>query len=296
MFYEQYLTIAQDTALNLGVSLGSIFIVSTVLLGVELWSAVLVTITIAMILVNMFGVMWLWNISLNAVSLVNLVMVSKRTDSQAKSNLISAFCFVSLVNAPVFMNLAKSARVLMLLDVSSYSTSPAEIILQSLRFSFCVLILLQSCGISVEFCSHIVRAFSISVKKSKVARAEEALAHMGSSVSPSDSSRCRRRLHKRPQWDVLGSFQASLFAKTCSDRTSSLVVGFQWDHINKVRRDRGAGVFQVKDIPGLLLQDVLGHRVARSRARPHLPPCAAQLRRSVIGHSNYMQKFKSIMP
>lgn len=43
--------------------------------------------------------------------------------------------------------------------------------------------LLQSCGISVEFCSHIVRAFSISMRKKRVGRAEEALAHMGSSVS-----------------------------------------------------------------------------------------------------------------
>uniref|UniRef100_A0A3Q1FYK2 Niemann-Pick disease, type C1 n=1 Tax=Acanthochromis polyacanthus TaxID=80966 RepID=A0A3Q1FYK2_9TELE len=113
VFYEQYLTIAYDTALNLSVSLASIFVVTTVLLGFELWSAVMISITIAMILVNMFGVMWLWSISLNAVSLVNLVM---------------------------------------------------------------------SCGISVEFCSHIVRAFSISVKKNRVERAEEALAHMGSSV------------------------------------------------------------------------------------------------------------------
>ncbi|KAL7387442.1 hypothetical protein ABVT39_023534 [Epinephelus coioides] len=113
VFYEQYLTIAYDTALNLSVSLGAIFVVTTVLLGFELWSAVIVSITIAMILVNMFGVMWLWNISLNAVSLVNLVMC---------------------------------------------------------------------CGISVEFCSHIVRAFSISVKKSRVERAEEALAHLGSTV------------------------------------------------------------------------------------------------------------------
>ncbi|XP_017281567.1 NPC intracellular cholesterol transporter 1 [Kryptolebias marmoratus] len=113
VFYEQYLTIAYDTALNLGVSLGAIFVVTTVLLGFEVWSAAMVSITIAMILVNMFGVMWLWSISLNAVSLVNLVM---------------------------------------------------------------------SCGIAVEFCSHIVRAFSISVKKNRVERAEEALAHMGSSV------------------------------------------------------------------------------------------------------------------
>ncbi|KAI1902029.1 hypothetical protein AGOR_G00040500 [Albula goreensis] len=113
VFYEQYLTIAYDTAFNLGVSLAAIFVVTTVLLGFELWSAVLVSLTIAMILVNMFGVMWLWSISLNAVSLVNLVM---------------------------------------------------------------------SCGISVEFCSHIVRAFSVSTKSTRVERAEEALAHMGSSV------------------------------------------------------------------------------------------------------------------
>lgn len=75
VFYEQYLTIAYDTALNLSISLSSIFVVTAILLGFELWSAALVSITIAMILVNMFGVMWLWDISLNAVSLVNLVMV-----------------------------------------------------------------------------------------------------------------------------------------------------------------------------------------------------------------------------
>lgn len=43
--------------------------------------------------------------------------------------------------------------------------------------------LFQSCGISVEFCSHITRAFTMSTKGSRVSRAEEALAHMGSSVS-----------------------------------------------------------------------------------------------------------------
>ncbi|EGV93491.1 Niemann-Pick C1 protein, partial [Cricetulus griseus] len=114
VFYEQYLTIIDDTIFNLSVSLGSIFLVTLVVLGCELWSAVIMCITIAMILVNMFGVMWLWDISLNAVSLVNLVM---------------------------------------------------------------------SCGISVEFCSHITRAFTMSTKGSRVSRAEEALAHMGSSVS-----------------------------------------------------------------------------------------------------------------
>ncbi|OWK01765.1 NPC1 [Cervus elaphus hippelaphus] len=113
VFYEQYLTMIDDTIFNLSVSLGAIFLVTLVLLGCELWSAVIMCATIAMILVNMFGVMWLWGISLNAVSLVNLVM---------------------------------------------------------------------SCGISVEFCSHITRAFTVSTKGSRVERAEEALSHMGSSV------------------------------------------------------------------------------------------------------------------
>uniref|UniRef100_A0A8C6DK86 NPC intracellular cholesterol transporter 1 n=1 Tax=Moschus moschiferus TaxID=68415 RepID=A0A8C6DK86_MOSMO len=113
VFYEQYLTMIDDTIFNLSVSLGAIFLVAVVLLGCELWSAIIMCVTIAMILVNMFGVMWLWGISLNAVSLVNLVM---------------------------------------------------------------------SCGISVEFCSHITRAFTVSTKGSRVERAEEALSHMGSSV------------------------------------------------------------------------------------------------------------------
>lgn len=85
VFYEQYLTIAHDTALNLGVSLTAIFVVSAVLLGFELCSAILVSLTIAMILVNMFGVMWLWGISLNAVSLVNLVMVSLKHTAECFS-------------------------------------------------------------------------------------------------------------------------------------------------------------------------------------------------------------------
>ncbi|MEE6464214.1 hypothetical protein FKM82_006214 [Ascaphus truei] len=75
VFYEQYLTIVSDTTFNLCLSLAAIFFVTVILLGFEFVSAVLMCVTIAMILVNMFGVMWLWGISLNAVSLVNLVMV-----------------------------------------------------------------------------------------------------------------------------------------------------------------------------------------------------------------------------
>lgn len=41
----------------------------------------------------------------------------------------------------------------------------------------------QAIGISVEFCSHIARAFAVSIQPDKVQRAMDALAHMGSSVS-----------------------------------------------------------------------------------------------------------------
>ena len=62
----------------------------------------------------MIGIMYLWNIELNAVSLVNLVM---------------------------------------------------------------------SVGISLEFCAHICRDFILSDHRSRLKRAEQALADMGSSVS-----------------------------------------------------------------------------------------------------------------
>ena len=42
---------------------------------------------------------------------------------------------------------------------------------------------LQAVGISVEFCSHIARAFTVNRQNSRVERAKEALAKMGSSVS-----------------------------------------------------------------------------------------------------------------
>ena len=42
---------------------------------------------------------------------------------------------------------------------------------------------LQAIGISVEFCSHIARAFTVNRHVSRVERAKEALAKMGSSVS-----------------------------------------------------------------------------------------------------------------
>merc|ERR1712136_501216 len=113
VFYEQYLTWGHDVLVSLAISAAAVFVVTFILLGLDIHSALVVLITIAMIIIDLFGLMYWWSISLNAVSLVNLVM---------------------------------------------------------------------AIGISVEFCSHIVRAFAVSVQPSRVGRAKESLIKMGSSV------------------------------------------------------------------------------------------------------------------
>jgi len=75
VFYEQYLTIWTDVLISLSISLAAIFVVTFVLLGLDIHSSLIILITITMILIDMLGLMFWWNITLNAVSLVNLVMV-----------------------------------------------------------------------------------------------------------------------------------------------------------------------------------------------------------------------------
>jgi len=113
VFYEQYLTIVEAAALNLGLAIAAIFIISFVLLGFDIYGAFIVILTILFMLIDMLGFMYLWNIPLNAISVVNLVM---------------------------------------------------------------------AVGIGVEFCSHVMRAFTLSTEKTRVARSLDSLIHMGSSV------------------------------------------------------------------------------------------------------------------
>ncbi|XP_044740740.1 NPC intracellular cholesterol transporter 1 isoform X2 [Chrysoperla carnea] len=113
VFYEQYLTMWPDALSSLGISLGAIFVVTFLLMGFDFFSSLTVLVTITMIVVNLGGLMYFWNISMNAVSLVNLVM---------------------------------------------------------------------AVGIAVEFCSHLVHSFAVSVKETRVERAKESLIKMGSSI------------------------------------------------------------------------------------------------------------------
>ncbi|XP_067857648.1 NPC1-like intracellular cholesterol transporter 1 [Heptranchias perlo] len=113
VFYEQYLTVVNEGIFNIGLCLIPTFVVCCVLLGMDIQSGFLNLITIIMIIVDTLGVMTLWSIDFNAVSLINLV---------------------------------------------------------------------TAVGMSVEFVSHLTRSFAISIKATKVERAKEATADMGSAV------------------------------------------------------------------------------------------------------------------
>lgn len=113
VFYEQYLTMWPDTLKSMGLSVLAIFIVTFLLMGFDIHSSLIVVITITMIVINIGGLMYMWNISLNAVSLVNLVM---------------------------------------------------------------------AVGIAVEFCSHLVHCFSVSMEPTREKRAANALTVLGSSI------------------------------------------------------------------------------------------------------------------
>ncbi|XP_030379061.1 NPC intracellular cholesterol transporter 1 homolog 1b [Scaptodrosophila lebanonensis] len=74
IFYEQYLTIWNDALFSLGLSLVAIFVVTLLITGFDITSALIVLFMVICIVINMGGMMWAWSITLNAISLVNLVV------------------------------------------------------------------------------------------------------------------------------------------------------------------------------------------------------------------------------
>ncbi|KAI1074177.1 multidrug efflux transporter AcrB transmembrane domain-containing protein, partial [Whalleya microplaca] len=73
IFFDQYASIVNLTATLLGSAVAIIFAVAAVLLGSVL-TALVVTITVVMTVVDIIGAMAVFNVSLNAVSLVNLII------------------------------------------------------------------------------------------------------------------------------------------------------------------------------------------------------------------------------
>lgn len=77
VYYEQYLTIGEDALISLGSSLAAVFIVTLILTGLDIISSFLIIVNVTAVLINMTGMLYWWGITLNAISLVNLVVVSK---------------------------------------------------------------------------------------------------------------------------------------------------------------------------------------------------------------------------
>lgn len=148
VYYEQYLTIVNEGLFNIAMCLLPTFVVCCILLGMDLRSGFLNLLTIVMITVDTVGVMTLWSIDFNAVSLINLVTVSVSKKQLASLHFIK----------PMTVSLAIPDII-------------------NARF------VLQAVGISVEFVSHITRSFALSIGHTKVERAKEATANMGSAVS-----------------------------------------------------------------------------------------------------------------
>eukprot|EP00916_Digyalum_oweni_P008110 GHVL01013577.1.p1 GENE.GHVL01013577.1~~GHVL01013577.1.p1 ORF type:complete len:787 (-),score=100.18 GHVL01013577.1:108-2300(-) len=72
-FFEQSLVIVPQTILSLGLAAATVLVV-TVLFLVIPWTAVFVLICIIMIDIDLFGLMALWDIGLDSIAMVNLIM------------------------------------------------------------------------------------------------------------------------------------------------------------------------------------------------------------------------------
>lgn len=54
----------------------AVYFMTIILMGFNVWAATIILMVVLMVIVNMLGYFWLLDINANAVSLVNLVMVS----------------------------------------------------------------------------------------------------------------------------------------------------------------------------------------------------------------------------
>ncbi|XP_022132021.1 Niemann-Pick C1 protein [Momordica charantia] len=73
MFFEQYLNIWRTALINLAIAIGAVFIVCLII-TCSLWTSAIILLVLAMIVVDLLGVMAILHIQLNAISVVNLVM------------------------------------------------------------------------------------------------------------------------------------------------------------------------------------------------------------------------------
>ena len=75
----------------------ALFAVAYVMLSLRYRQAFLILSTVWMIIVDVMGIMYLWDIKFNAISLVNLVVVSIHIDSSLPAPFVPPLIFQVLV-------------------------------------------------------------------------------------------------------------------------------------------------------------------------------------------------------
>ncbi|XP_006652645.2 NPC intracellular cholesterol transporter 1-like [Oryza brachyantha] len=73
IFFEQYLGVWKMAIMNICVCLGTVFVVCFIVTS-SLWASIIILVVLAMIVLDLMGVMAILGIQLNAISVVNLVM------------------------------------------------------------------------------------------------------------------------------------------------------------------------------------------------------------------------------
>ncbi|KAG0501372.1 hypothetical protein HPP92_001444, partial [Vanilla planifolia] len=73
IFFEQYLNIWKTALINIAIGLGAVFIVCLII-TCSIWISAIIFLVIAMIILDIMGVMAVLKIQMNAISIVNLVM------------------------------------------------------------------------------------------------------------------------------------------------------------------------------------------------------------------------------
>ncbi|XP_018008621.1 NPC intracellular cholesterol transporter 1 isoform X3 [Hyalella azteca] len=74
VYYEQYLTVFQEAASSVFICVATVFLVMLVFSGFDFYSSMIVAVGLIVLLINMAGCTYWFGVSLNAVSLVNIIM------------------------------------------------------------------------------------------------------------------------------------------------------------------------------------------------------------------------------
>lgn len=73
IFFEQYAIISRETTRNLIIAALAVLVVTSLFL-VDCWVTLLVVVNFVALVLELFGLMYFWNVSLNGVSMITLVM------------------------------------------------------------------------------------------------------------------------------------------------------------------------------------------------------------------------------